>query len=61
MNVSIINQEFNHPKRYQIMMADGFGFRHVFPGKLFTLEQAQTICKENNFTIDKIGTFYKCV
>lgn len=61
MNVFIINQELNHKKQYQIMIADAFGFRHVFPGKLFTLEEAKTICNENNFTIIKIGTKYQCL
>ena len=61
MNVFIINQEFNHLKTYQIMIGDQFGFRHVFPGQLFTLEQAKTICKENNFNIIKIGTIYQCI
>ena len=61
MNVFIINQELNHKKQYQIMTAAGSGFYHVFPGKLFTLDQAKTICKENNFNIIKTGTIYQCI
>ena len=60
MNVSIINQGFNHPKSYQIMIADQHGFRHIFPGKLFTLEEAKTICTENKYIIDSIGDMWQC-
>ena len=61
MNVYIINQEFNHAKQYQIMILNNCGFSHVYPGKLLTLEEAQTICKQNNFTVIKIGTIYQCI
>lgn len=61
MNISIINQELNHPKQYQIMVFDGFGFTHIFPGKLFTLEEAKTICNKNGFTINNIGNVWECL
>lgn len=60
MNVFIIDHEFNHLKRFQIMTAAGTGFNHVFPGQLFTLEQAKTICSTNNFTIVAIGSIWQC-
>ena len=61
MNVFIIDQEFNHLKRFQIMIASGSGFDHVFPGKLFTLEDAKTICSANGFTICGIGSIWECI
>ena len=61
MNVSIIDQEFNHPKIYQIMVSNNFGFTHVFPGQLFTLEEAKTICNDNNYIVDSIGTIWQCL
>lgn len=60
MNVSIVKQNFNHPKSYQIMIAAGSGFYHVFPGQLFTLEEAKTICSTNNYTVDCIGDIWQC-
>lgn len=61
MQVSIINQEFNHPKRYQIMVQSGNGFTHVYPGKLYTLEEAKAICTANGFTVISIGSIWQCI
>lgn len=61
MNVCIINRELNRDKQYQIMTKCGTGFNHVYPGKLFTLEQAKTICNENNFNIIAIGDIWQCL
>ena len=60
MNVFIINQGFKHLKTYQIMTAAGSGFDHVYPGKLFTLEEAQTICRANGFIVCGIGSIWEC-
>lgn len=60
MNVFIINTERNHEKRYQIMTAAQHGFNHVYPGKLFTLNQAIKIAGENNFNIAAIGNIWQC-
>jgi hypothetical protein len=60
MNVSIIKQSFNHGKCYQIMVEVTHGFNHVFPGKLFTLEEAKTICSANGFTVVSIGDIWQC-
>ena len=60
MNVCIINTEHQHEKHYQIMVPVRSGFNHVYPGKLFTIEQAQQLCIDNNFTVLKIGTLYQC-
>lgn len=61
MNVCIINQGFRHKKRYQIMTAAGTGFNHVFPGKLFDLNEAIKICGQNQWTIDAIGDIWHCL
>lgn len=60
MQVFIIGQEFNHEKRYQIMVAIPHGFAHVFPGKLYALEEAKTLCSTNGFTVEKIGSIWQC-
>lgn len=61
MDVVIINRELNRDKQYQIMQQNSYGFDHVIPGNLFTLEQAKAICKENNYNIVAIGTIWECI
>ena len=61
MQVCIIDTERKHPKRYQIMVNSGTLFEHLFPGQLFTLYDAQVICKENNYKIVAIGTMWQCL
>lgn len=61
MNVFIIDTERQNSNRYQIMSGGNGMFEHLYPAKLFTLEQATTICKENNYHIVKIGTMWQCV
>ena len=61
MDIVIINQELNREQQYQIMIPYGSGFNHVYAGKLFTLEQAQEICKQNNLNITAIGTIWQCI
>ena len=61
MDVVIINQELNREQQYQIMIQYGTGFSHVYPGKLFTLEQAKEICKQNNLNVTAIGTIWQCI
>ena len=62
MQVFIINQNLNRSKTYQIMIAYGAnGFSHVYPGKLFTLEEAKTICNSNGFTVCGIGSIWQCL
>jgi hypothetical protein len=60
MQVFIIDQGFNHSKRFQIMTQKANCFYHVYPGKLFTLEEAKTLCKENNFNVVSIGSIWQC-
>lgn len=61
MDVYIIDRELRHDKRYQIMKKWGSnGFSHVFPGVLFTLEEAKDTCTENNYNVVKIGDIWQC-
>ena len=61
MTVYIINRELGHDKQYQIMIKSGYGFNHVFPGKLFTISEAIRICDKNNYTIAGGGTLWECL
>jgi hypothetical protein len=61
MTVYIINRELYREKQYQIMTGNSYGFNHVFPGQLFTLNQAIEICKEHNFNIANIGNIWQCI
>ncbi len=61
MQVCIVNTERNHSKRYQIMVNNGTLFEHVYPGKLFTLNEAIKICGQNNYEIKAIGTMWHCL
>lgn len=60
MKVCIIDRELSHEKRYQIMQRDPFGFTHVFPGKLFTLEEAQAECGKRGYEVIAIGDIWQC-
>lgn len=60
MNVYIINQELNRTKTFQIMVKRKNAFYHIFPGELFTLEEAKNICDKNDFNVVKIGNIWQC-
>ena len=60
MEVCIIDRELQGENRYQIMRRDTYGFTHVFPGKLFTLEEAQAECEKNGFEVIAIGDIWQC-
>ena len=61
MKVCIIDTERPHEKRYQIMAMDSYGFNHIYPGKMFYLEQAKEICKINNFKVIAVGNMWQCL
>ena len=61
MQVCIVNTERNHQRRYQIMVNNGTLFEHLYPSKLFSLEDAKSICKQNNYEIKAIGTMWQCL
>lgn len=60
MDVYIINQELNRAKKFQIMLNQKNAFYHIFPGELFTLEEAKNICDKNGFKVVKIGNIWQC-
>lgn len=60
MDVYIINQELNHTKKFQIMVKRKSAFYHIYPGQLFTLEEAKNICDKNGFNVVKIGDIWQC-
>ena len=43
------------------MVNCGTLFEHVYPGKLFTLNDAINICGKNNYEIKAIGTMWQCL
>lgn len=59
MQVSIVKQTY-HEKGYQIMVQKRDYFYHVFPGMLFTLDEAKTVCEKNNFDVVAIGDIWQC-
>ena len=61
MQVYIIDRELRTKAKYQIMVKQGSGFYHVYPGKLFTMEKAIETCSENNLTVIKTGTLWECI
>ena len=48
-------------KGYQIMRRAESGFTHVFPGVVFTLDEARNICRKHNFNVVATGDFWQCL
>ena len=48
-------------KGWQVMKRNGSGFIHVFPGVLFTLEEARNVCTEQNFDVVVTGDMWQCL
>lgn len=63
MEVCIVNnvERLKNGKGWQIMNRCGSGYDHVFPGKMFTLDDAKKECAKNNFTIIAIGDYWECL
>ena len=61
MRVCIVDTERSRPRQYQIMVNTGTLFEHVFPGKLFTLNEAIKICEQNSYEIQAIGSMWHCL
>ena len=63
MEVCIVNtiERLKDGKGWQIMKRAGSGYNHVFPGALYTMEEAANICNENNFQVVAIGDFWECL
>lgn len=60
MDAYIIDQELSHAKKFQVMVKRKSAFYHIFPGQLFTLEEAKNICDKNGFNVVKIGGIWQC-
>lgn len=60
MEVCIIDRELRSSQKYQVMVRTRYGYNHLFPGKLFTLESAQQVCRENGYTVVAIGDIWQC-
>lgn len=61
MNVCIVEQGLRKEARFQIMINRNDTFYHVYPGKLYTMEAAKEICKNNGYNIIAIGDIWHCV
>ena len=46
---------------YQIMKRINSGFAHVYPGKLFTLEEATMTAAAAGYIVEAVGGFWECV
>lgn len=46
---------------YQIMGIQYDGFWHIFPGQLFTLEEAKAKCEEIGATVVAVGDECECL
>ena len=62
MEVCIVNtvERFKNGKGWQIMRRVSCGFNHVFPGVLFTLDEARRVCTERGFGVVAVGDMWQC-
>ena len=63
MEVCIVNtiERLKDGKGWQIMKRAGSGYNHVFPGAMYTMEEAKNICNEKNLHVVAIGDFWECL
>lgn len=72
MNTAKLNKLLDHFGRevalvkrpygeYQIMGRQYAGFWHIFPGQLFTLEEAKAKCEEIGATVVAVGDEWECL
>ena len=60
MNVCITKTVQHKEKGFQIMAKRKNALWHVFPGRLFTLEEAEAVCKENGLNVVCVGDMWHC-
>lgn len=62
MDVCIVNtiERMKNGKGWQIMKRVPCGFNHVFPGILFTLDEARNVCRDHGFDIVAVGDLWQC-
>ena len=63
MEVCIVNtvERLKNSKGWQIMRRAGSGYNHVFPGVLYTLEEAEIVCNNKGFQVVAVGDFWQCL
>ena len=61
MDVCIVHTIERKERGWQIMRRTWCGFYHVFPGVLFTLDEARNVCRERGFNVVAVGDLWQCV
>ena len=60
MEVCIVHTIERKERGWQIMKRTWCGFYHVFPGVLFTLDEARNECRERGFNVIAVGDMWQC-
>ena len=61
MDVCIVHTIERKERGWQVMKRISYGFNHVFPGVLFTLDEAWNVCRERGFNVVAVGDLWQCV
>lgn len=61
MDVVIMERDLTIGIFYQIMTVTKYGLNHVYPGKLFTLDEAKKECKKMKYVIHAIGDSWEII
>lgn len=61
MEACIVNMvsQLKNGRGWQIMERAGSGYSHMFPGELYTREEAVNICNNKGFQVVAIGDFWQ--
>ena len=60
-DVCIVHMIERDEKGWQIMKRTRSGFNHVFPGVLFTLDEARDACRKHGFNVIATGDMWQCL
>ena len=60
MDVCIVHTIERKERGWQVMKRTWCGFYHVFPGVLFTLDEARNECRERGFNVIAVGDMWQC-
>ena len=60
MDVCIVHIVERKERGWQIMKRAPCGFNHVFPGVLFTLNEARNVCRDHGFDVVAVGDLWQC-
>ena len=61
MDVCIVHTIERKEQGWQVMKRTWCRFYHVFPGVLFTLDEARNVCRERGFNVVAVGDLWQCV